>query len=161
MRIGHGFDVHAFEDEPDNRGLVLGGIRIEYSHSLKAHSDGDVVIHALVDALLGAAGLGDIGRLFPDSDPVYQDMDSRLFLREALQRLHHKSMCPHNIDITIIAEAPHMAKHVESMQQRLASDLGIDSSYVNVKATTTEKMGYIGRGEGIAVHAVVLLDENA
>jgi len=162
MRIGHGFDVHAFEDQPCSDGaLVLGGVQIEYTHTLKAHSDGDVVIHALVDALLGAAGLGDIGRLFPDSDPAYRNMDSRLFLRETLQQLQNKSMRPHNIDITIIAEAPRMAEHVEAMQQILASDLGIDSSHINVKATTTEKLGYIGRGEGIAVHAVVLLDENA
>lgn len=162
MRIGHGFDVHAFVDEPgsDDSELVLGGVRIVYPRSLKAHSDGDVVIHALVDALLGAAGLGDIGRLYPDNDPAYQNMDSRLFLRETLQRLQHQSMHPHNVDITIVAEAPRMAEHIEAMQQILASDLGIDSSHVNIKATTTEKLGAIGRGEGIAAHAVVLLDEN-
>jgi len=161
MRIGHGYDVHAFEDESgsDNE-LVLGGIRIAHPRSLKAHSDGDVVIHALVDALLGAAGLGDIGRLYPDNDPANLNRDSRLFLRETLQQLQHKSMRPHNVDITIIAQAPHMAEHVTAMQGILASDLAIDSSCINIKATTTEKLGYIGRGEGIAVHAVVLLDEN-
>jgi len=162
MRIGHGFDVHAFDQDTAGSGeLILGGVKIAHPRSLKAHSDGDVVIHALVDALLGAAGLGDIGRLFPDSDPAYQNMDSRLFLRETLLRLQNKSMRPHNIDVTIIAEAPRMAEHIDAMRQILASDLEIDSSYVNIKATTTEKLGYIGRGEGIAVHAVVLLDENA
>ncbi len=162
MRIGHGFDVHAFDQQTTSAGeLILGGVRIAHPRSLKAHSDGDVVIHALVDALLGAAGLGDIGRLFPDNDPAYRNIDSRLFLRETLQRLQAKSMRPHNVDITIVAETPRMAEHIEAMQQILASDLGIDSSHVNVKATTTEKLGYIGRSEGIAVHAVVLLDENA
>jgi len=162
MRIGHGYDVHAFDQDTSDSGeLILGGVKIAYPRSLKAHSDGDVVIHALVDALLGAAGLGDIGRLFPDSDPAYQNMDSRLFLRETLKQLQNKSMRPHNIDVTIIAEAPRMAEHVDAMQQILANDLGIDRGYVNIKATTTEKLGYIGRGEGIAVHAVALLDENA
>lgn len=162
MKIGHGFDVHAFDQAPASDGeLVLGGVSIAHPYRLKAHSDGDVVIHALVDALLGAAGLGDIGRLFPDSDPVYQNMDSRLFLREARQRLQDQSMRPHNIDITIIAEAPRMAPYIDAMQQILANDLAINSSSINIKATTTEKLGYIGRGEGIAVHAVVLLEENA
>ncbi|HED16630.1 MAG TPA: 2-C-methyl-D-erythritol 2,4-cyclodiphosphate synthase [Gammaproteobacteria bacterium] len=161
MRIGHGYDVHAFDLETaGSDGLVLGGVKIAHPHSLKAHSDGDVVIHALVDALLGAAGLGDIGQLFPDNDPAYRNMDSRFFLQETVQRLQGKFMQAHNIDITIIAETPRMAEHIDAMRQVLATDLGIDSSQVNVKATTTEKLGCIGRGEGIAVHAVVLLDEN-
>ncbi len=160
MRIGHGYDVHAFETTPsDNGELVLGGVRIAYPYRMQAHSDGDVVIHALVDALLGAAALGDIGRLFPDTDPAWRDMDSRVFLRETMKRLQDRDLYPHNADITIIAEAPRMSGHIDAMRLLLADEMAIDSSHVNIKATTTEKLGYIGRGEGIAVHAVVLLDE--
>lgn len=152
FRVGHGFDVHAFADD---RRLVLGGVEIEYSRGLAGHSDADVLIHALCDALLGAAGLGDIGRHFPDNDPAYKDADSRELLRQVL-----KLISPHqvvNIDSTIIAQAPKMQSHIPAMQKNLASDIGIEENQINIKATTTEKLGYIGRGEGIAAEVIVLL----
>lgn len=154
MRIGHGFDVHKF-GEGDY--IVLGGVKIPHSHGLIAHSDGDVLLHALCDALLGAAGLGDIGKHFPDTDARYAGIDSRKLLRHVIALLKEQGLAPINIDSTIIAQAPKMAPHIDEMRQNISEDMGLDSSLVNVKATTTEKLGYTGRKEGIAVHAVVLL----
>ncbi|KEI72051.1 2-C-methyl-D-erythritol 2,4-cyclodiphosphate synthase [Endozoicomonas elysicola] len=154
MRIGHGFDVHRF-GEGDH--IVLGGVKIPHSHGLIAHSDGDVLLHALCDALLGAAGLGDIGKHFPDTDERYAGIDSRKLLRHVIALLKEQGLTPVNIDSTIIAQAPKMAPHIDQMRQNISEDMGIDAALVNVKATTTEKLGYTGRKEGIAVHAVVLL----
>ena len=154
MRIGHGFDVHAF-DEGDF--VMLGGVQIRHSHGLKAHSDGDVALHALCDALLGAAALGDIGRHFPDTDAAYAGADSRELLRDVVARVAKEGWGVGNVDITIIAQAPKMAPHIESMREAIANDLQVAVNAVNVKATTTEKLGYVGRKEGIAVHAVALL----
>ena len=156
MRVGHGYDAHRFER---GRRLVLGGVAIDHSHGLAAHSDGDVVIHALCDALLGAGGLGDIGRHFPDSSPEFEGIDSRILLREVVTKLAALGMRVGNADLTVVAQAPRLAPHVETMAARLAVDLGVDVSRVNIKATTTEGMGFAGRGEGIACYAVVLLDE--
>ena len=157
MRIGHGFDVHRF-GEGDH--IFLGGVKIPYAQGLVAHSDGDVLLHAVCDALLGAAGLGDIGKHFPDTDERYKGIDSRELLRHVVALLQEKHLAPINIDSTIIAQAPKMAPHIEAMRHNMAADLGIESSLVNVKATTTEKLGYTGRKEGIAVHAVVLLKDS-
>lgn len=154
MRIGHGFDAHRFKESGR---LVLGGVEVEYDKGMAAHSDGDVVLHALCDALLGASALGDIGRHFPDNDPAYKGIDSRLLLREVVKKVSHKGYEPVNADITIIAQAPKLSPYIEKMKERIAADLKLDSDAVNVKATTTEKMGFEGRGEGISVHAVVLL----
>lgn len=156
MRIGHGFDAHRIEA---GRRLVLGGVGIPYDKGPVAHSDGDVLIHALCDALLGAAGLGDIGRHFPPSDAAYRGIDSRILLRRVVTLLSDQSLTISNIDATIVAEAPKMAPHMAKMQEILAEDLGIDTDRINIKATTTEGMGYAGRGEGIAAYAVVLVDE--
>lgn len=156
MLIGQGYDAHRFA--PDLP-LVLGGVRIEHPQGLLAHSDGDVVVHALCDALLGAAGLGDIGRHFPDNDPAYKGIDSRVLLREVVARLRQEGLAVHNADLTVVAQAPRLAPHIPLMRTRLAADLGLDPRRVNVKATTTEGMGFAGRGEGIAAHAVVLLTE--
>ncbi|MCB1766858.1 MAG: 2-C-methyl-D-erythritol 2,4-cyclodiphosphate synthase [Candidatus Competibacteraceae bacterium] len=154
MRIGHGFDVHAFGP---GEFITLGGVRIPHTHGLIAHSDGDVLLHALCDALLGAAGLGDIGRHFPDHDPEFRNIDSRLLLRRVAGLLEERRLMVSNVDATIIAQAPRMAPYIPAMRGPLAADLGITADRVNVKATTTEKLGYIGRSEGIAVHAVALL----
>lgn len=154
MRIGHGFDVHAF-DSGDF--VMLGGVQIPHTHGLKAHSDGDVALHALSDALLGAAALGDIGRHFPDTDASYAGADSRNLLRQVVSKIGSEGWKVGNVDITIIAQAPKMAPHIDSMRQAIATDLQIPVNAVNVKATTTEKLGYVGRKEGIAVHAVALL----
>ncbi|MBB1485022.1 2-C-methyl-D-erythritol 2,4-cyclodiphosphate synthase [Oceanospirillum sediminis] len=154
MRIGHGFDVHKFG--PGDR-VIIGGVTIPYEQGLVAHSDGDVLIHALCDALLGAAGLGDIGRHFPDTDAAYAGADSRALLRHVVTLLHDNGWQVGNVDSTIVAQAPKMAPHIESMCCCLAEDMQIDISAVNVKATTTEKLGYTGRKEGIAAHAVALL----
>ncbi|WP_066016281.1 2-C-methyl-D-erythritol 2,4-cyclodiphosphate synthase [Endozoicomonas atrinae] len=160
MRIGHGFDVHRFTDsERDGDYIVLGGVKIPHSHGLVAHSDGDVLLHALCDALLGAAGLGDIGKHFPDTDERYAGIDSRKLLRHVIALLEENNLAPVNMDSTIIAESPKMAPHIDQMRENISEDLGIDPSLVNVKATTTEKLGYTGRKEGIAVHAVVLLKD--
>lgn len=156
MRIGHGFDVHAFG--PGNR-VMIGGVRIEHSHGLVAHSDGDVALHALCDALLGAAGLGDIGGMFPDTDARWAGADSRELLRHVVARLSGKGLRVANADLTVIAEAPRLASHIGEMRARIAADLGVSAEAVNVKASTTERLGYIGRGEGLAAHAVVLLHE--
>ncbi len=156
MRIGHGYDAHRFA-EGDH--LMLGGVKVAYEQGMAAHSDGDVVIHALCDALLGAAGLGDIGRHFPDNDDAYKGIDSRILLRRVMGQLRSRGLSVANADITIIAQAPRLAPHTDTMREVLAADLGIETARMNVKATTTEKMGFAGRKEGIATHAVVLLDE--
>lgn len=154
MRIGHGYDAHRFAP---GRRLVLGGVEILHDQGMAAHSDGDVLIHALCDALLGAAGLGDIGRHFPDSSAEFKDIDSRILLRRVVMQLHERALDVSNADITVIAQAPKLKPYISAMQERLASDMGIAADRVNVKATTTEGMGFTGRGEGIAAHAVVLL----
>lgn len=156
-RIGHGFDAHRLEA---GEGVSLGGVAIACAYRLVAHSDGDVLIHALCDALLGAAGLGDIGRHFPDSDARYRGIDSRELLREVLRRVHAAGFAPVNADLTLIAEVPKVAPHVETMRERLAADLGLPREAVNVKATTNEGMGHIGRHEGVAAHAVALIEKS-
>lgn len=156
MRVGHGFDVHRFGSE---RPLVLGGVRVPYEHGLIAHSDGDVVIHALCDALLGAAALGDIGRHFPDTRPEFKDADSRRLLRQVVSLLKAQALIVSNGDITIVAQAPKLAPYLPSMRKILSQDLELPEQRLNLKATTTEGMGYTGRGEGIAAHAVALLAE--
>ncbi len=155
IRIGHGYDVHAFK-EGDH--LVLGGVTIPHTKAFAAHSDGDVLIHALCDALLGAAALGDIGRHFPDTDQQYKGIDSRLLLRHVVELLHGKGWRVGNVDATIVAQRPKMAPHIEAMCVNLAADLQVERNQVNVKATTTEHLGFTGREEGIAVHAVALLN---
>jgi len=155
LRVGQGYDVHAFT-EGDH--LMLGGVRIPFERGFKAHSDGDVLIHALVDALLGAVGAGDIGRHFPDTDPRYKGMDSRFFLRESRRLLEERGYRLGNADITVIAQAPKLAPHLDAMRACLAEDLCSEVSRINIKATTTEGLGFTGRGEGIAVHAVALLE---
>lgn len=154
MLIGQGFDAHRFGP---GRPLVLGGLQIPHDQGLLAHSDGDVAIHALCDALLGAAGLGDIGRHFPDTDAAYAGIDSRILLRRVIASLAERGLRVHNADLTIIAQRPKLAAHIPEMCARLAADMGCDAARVNVKATTTEQMGFTGRGEGIAATAVVLL----
>ncbi len=154
FRIGHGFDVHKF-GEGDH--IILGGERIAYSQGLIAHSDGDVVLHALTDALLGAAALGDIGKHFPDTDPAFSGADSRLLLKRAYQEIQKLDFLVANIDVTIIAQAPKMRPYIDLMRQNIADDLALDIGAVNVKATTTEKLGFTGRKEGIAVEAVALI----
>ena len=155
MRIGQGYDAHRFTD---GRPLVLGGVTIEHPQGLEAHSDGDVLIHALCDALLGAAGLGDIGRHFPDSSSEYENIDSRVLLRQVMAQLTARGMHVGNVDITVVAQAPKLSPHIEFMRACLAADLKRHSSHINIKATTTEGMGFAGRGEGIAAYAVVLLE---
>lgn len=154
FRIGHGFDVHKF-GEGDH--LVLAGVRIPWHRAFVAHSDGDVALHALSDALLGAAALGDIGRHFPDTDLQYKGADSRILLRSVLGKIQAAGYRVGNVDLTIIAQAPKMAPHIDQMRTHIAADLQVDLSAVNVKATTTEQLGFTGRKEGIAVHAVALL----
>jgi len=157
MRIGHGFDAHRFTADKD--AVIIGGVSIPYQQGLEAHSDGDVLIHALCDALLGAAALGDIGQHFPDTDPDNAGIDSRILLRHIVALLNGKGYRLSNADITIIAQAPKMAPHIAAMRSLIADDLQVVLDRINIKATTTEKMGYIGRGEGISTHAVVLLNE--
>ena len=158
MRIGHGFDVHKFGGEGP---LIIGGVRIPYEFGLLAHSDGDVVLHALTDALLGAAALGDIGKLFPDTDPAFKGADSRELLREAYRRIQAKGYRVGNVDVTIIAQSPKMAPHIPQMRVNIAEDLSCPLDDVNVKATTTEQLGFTGRIEGIACEAVALLVKSA
>ena len=158
IRIGHGFDVHAFAAE---RKLVIGGVTIPYELGLAGHSDADVLLHAICDALLGAAGLGDIGRHFPDTDARYHGIDSRRLLREVGNLIAAQGYQLGNLDSTIIAQAPKMAPHIATMQANIAEDLGVAVSAVNVKATTTEKLGFTGRGEGIAAEAVCILSARA
>lgn len=154
MRIGHGYDVHAFGE---GDGLVLGGVNIPYQRAFIAHSDGDVLIHALIDSLLGAMALGDIGRHFPDTDPAYAGCDSRTLLVAVATMIKEQGYQLGNADISIIAERPKMAPHINAMRDNLAADLGCDIGQINIKATTTEKLGFAGREEGIACHAVALL----
>ncbi|MCP1622414.1 2-C-methyl-D-erythritol 2,4-cyclodiphosphate synthase [Pseudomonas nitroreducens] len=154
MRIGHGYDVHRF-GEGDF--ITLGGVRIPHQFGLIAHSDGDVLLHALSDALLGACALGDIGKHFPDTDPQFKGADSRALLRHVLSLVQAKGWKVENVDTTIVAQAPKMAPHIQSMRESIAADLKVELDQVNVKATTTEKLGFTGREEGIAVHAVALL----
>ena len=157
MRIGHGYDVHALVA---GRDLILGGVKIPHTKGLAGHSDADALIHAVCDACLGAAGLGDIGRHFPDSDPQYKSIDSRILLRKVRDAIQTKGWKALNVDATVIAQAPKLAPYMEQMKQNLASDLGISADNVNIKAGTTEKLGFAGREEGIAAHAVVLLQGN-
>lgn len=154
MRIGHGYDVHRFAE---NRPLVIGGVTIPHSYGLEAHSDGDVLIHAICDALLGAAGLWDIGHHFPDTDQAFRDIDSRILLRRVMADLSERSWAVNNIDATIIAQVPKLAPFIPEMKILLAADMWISDDDINIKATTTEKLGFAGRKEGIAAHAVVLL----
>lgn len=155
MLIGQGIDVHRFAP---GRRLVLGGVEIAHELGLEAHSDGDVVIHALCDALLGAGGFGDIGHHFPDDDPAFKDIDSRVLLRRVMETLGEHRLALVNADLTIVAQAPKLAPHIAAMRDCLAADTGCASARVNVKATTSERLGFTGRGEGIATFAVVLLD---
>jgi 2-C-methyl-D-erythritol 2,4-cyclodiphosphate synthase len=154
MRIGHGYDVHRFGSGDE---VVLGGVHIPHSRGLEAHSDGDVLIHAICDALLGASGQGDIGRHFPDTDPANANIDSRILLRQVVALVRDAGWCLGNLDATVIAQLPRMAPHIDTMRENLAADLAATPGQVNVKATTTEKLGFTGREEGIAAHAVVLL----
>ena len=155
LRIGHGYDVHRFG--PGDF-VTLGGVRIAHDHGVVAHSDGDVLLHALCDALLGAAALGDIGQHFPDSDPQYRGIDSRKLLRHVHALLKQKKYRLGNADMTITAEAPRVMKHAQAMRENIAADLECALDCINIKATTTEKLGFIGRGEGLAAYAVVLLE---
>lgn len=157
IRIGHGFDVHAFAT---SRKLIIGGVEIPYDRGLAGHSDADVLLHAICDALLGAAGLGDIGRHFPDTDAAFAGIDSRILLRRVTEQLQQRGWRAGNVDATIIAQAPKMAPHIARMTAHIAEDLGIAIDRVNLKATTTEKLGFTGRGEGIAVEAVCLIERD-
>ena len=156
IRVGMGYDVHRFKDGGD---VILGGVKIDYEQGLEAHSDGDVVLHALCDALLGAAALGDIGKHFPDTDPEFKGADSRVLLRHVYRIVQDKGYVLVNADITIIAQAPKMAPYIVAMCVNIAADLNIDVDCINVKATTTEKLGFEGRKEGIAVQAIVLIEK--
>lgn len=155
MRIGQGFDVHRLVA---GRRLVIGGVEIPHDKGLLGHSDADVLLHAICDALLGAAALGDIGKHFPDTDPKYKGIDSRALLRHVAQLLADRGRRVVNVDATIIAEAPRMAPHIPKMESNIAEDLGVEVHYVNVKATTTEELGFTGRGEGIAAQAICLVE---
>jgi len=155
MRIGQGFDVHALVS---GRKLIVGGVHIPFAKGLLGHSDADVLLHAVCDALLGAAGLGDIGRHFPDTDARYSGVDSRELLRDVARKLHSLQLTVVNVDATIIAQAPRMAPHIPRMTLNIAEDLGVVPGAVNVKATTTEELGFIGREEGIAAQAVALIE---
>lgn len=154
FRIGHGFDVHQLVL---GRALIIGGVTIEYERGLLGHSDADVLLHAIADALLGAAGLGDIGKHFPDTDSRYKGIDSRELLRHVAMKIGEAGYVVSNVDATIIAQMPKMAPHISTMVSNISVDLGVASSQVNIKATTTEKLGFTGRGEGIAAEAVCLL----
>ena len=155
IRIGHGYDVHPLVA---GRDLILGGVKIPHSKGLHGHSDADVLIHAICDACLGAAGLGDIGQHFPDSDALYKNIDSRKLLRKVKEAIAEHGWKIANVDSTIVAQAPRIAPHMPQMIQNIATDLDIPQESVNIKATTTEKLGFAGREEGIAAHAVVLLE---
>ncbi|NJA07103.1 2-C-methyl-D-erythritol 2,4-cyclodiphosphate synthase [Methylococcaceae bacterium WWC4] len=156
IRVGQGYDVHRFNDGDH---IILGGVTIPYEKGLEAHSDGDVVLHALADAILGAAALGDIGKHFPDTDPNFKGADSRVLLRHVYSIVQEKGYKLVNADVTIIAQAPKMLPHVPAMRANIAADLKVDVDFINVKATTTEKLGFEGRKEGIAVQAVVLIEK--
>ncbi len=154
MRIGHGYDAHRLTE---GRKLILGGVEIPYEKGLLGHSDADVALHALADAILGAAALGDIGHLFPDSDPATEGIDSRVILRAAVRAAAEAGFSVENCDMTVIAQRPKLASYLDEMRRNIAADLGTDLACVSVKATTEEKMGFTGAGEGISCHAVVLL----
>ena len=154
FRIGQGYDIHALVSD---RKLILGGVHIPYEKGLLGHSDADVLLHALTDALLGAAGLNDIGQMFPDNDPQFKDMDSRILLRAALQKVQAVGFQVGNVDATIICQKPKLAGYLPEMVRNIASDLAVTPSHINLKAKTNESLGHLGRGEGIAVHAVALL----
>ncbi|MCX7096705.1 MAG: 2-C-methyl-D-erythritol 2,4-cyclodiphosphate synthase [Methylococcales bacterium] len=156
IRVGQGYDVHRFNE---GNSIILGGVSIDYERGLEAHSDGDVVLHALCDALLGAAALGDIGKHFPDTDPNFKGADSRVLLRHVYQIVQDLGYRLVNADMTIIAQAPKMAPHIAAMCQNIAEDLNVAVDAINVKATTTEKLGFEGRKEGIAVQAIVLIEK--
>jgi 2-C-methyl-D-erythritol 2,4-cyclodiphosphate synthase len=158
LRIGQGYDVHAL-DAGDH--VTLGGVKITHTRGIKAHSDGDVVLHALCDALLGAAGLGDIGMHFPDTDPQWRGADSRQFVRHVRSLLDQKGYVVVNVDVTVLAEAPRLGKHRDAMRANIGADLGIEADRVNIKATTSEALGFIGRREGIACQAIALIDQVA
>ena len=154
MRIGHGYDAHRLTE---GRRLILGGVDIPFEKGLLGHSDADVLLHALADAILGAAALGDIGQLFPDSDPATEGIDSRVILRAAAAQAGSVGYAVENCDVTVIAQRPKLAPYIDRMRRNIAADLGVDVSAVSVKATTEERMGFTGAGEGISAHAVVLL----
>ena len=154
MRIGQGFDVHALVE---GRPLIIGGVTIPFERGLAGHSDADVLLHALCDALIGAAGLGDIGKHFPDTDPRYKGADSRVLLRAVVQLLQARNLAAVNVDATIIAQAPKMAPHNPAMRANIAADLGVTVDDVNIKAKTAERLGFVGRGEGIVAEAVALI----
>ncbi len=156
-RIGHGYDVHCFGE---GEYIVLGGVKIPYHHGFIAHSDGDVLIHSLCDALLGSIAAGDIGQHFPDSDDSYKNIDSRVLLAQCNELLKQENYVVANIDVTIIAQAPKMSPYIQTMRQQLSEVLAIDISQINIKATTTERLGFAGREEGIAVHTVVMVYTN-
>ena len=155
MRVGQGFDVHAFIG---GRKLVIGGVEIPHEKGLEGHSDADVLLHAICDALLGAAGLGDIGQHFPDHDPKYAGIDSRRLLKDVAKKIRSLNFRILNVDATVLAQAPRMAPHIPRMIGNIAADLGLAPAAINVKATTTERLGFLGRGDGIAAQAVVLID---
>ena len=157
LRIGHGYDAHRFAEPSDNRPLMLGGIEVPHDRGLLAHSDGDALIHALCDALLGAVALGDIGRHFPDNDQAYKNADSTVLLQRVLGLVKNLGWSVVNADMTILAQSPRMAPHINAMRSRLAALLEVELDAVNVKASTTEGMGFVGRKEGLETHAVVLL----
>ena len=156
MRIGHGYDVHRLVE---GRDLILGGVKIDYEKGLLGHSDADVLLHAVSDALLGAAGLGDIGRHFPDTDPKYKGADSLELLREVYRKISEKGFRVGNIDVTMIAQKPKLKDYISQMQENIAAAVNVSPERVNVKATTEEKLGFTGSGEGMACHAVCLLEE--
>ncbi|PID66259.1 MAG: 2-C-methyl-D-erythritol 2,4-cyclodiphosphate synthase [Gammaproteobacteria bacterium] len=157
LRIGHGYDVHAFTEGDF---LTIGGVKIPHSHAFAAHSDGDVLLHAICDALLGALALGDIGKHFPDTSAEFADIDSRILLRRVFASVQQQGYTMGNIDATIIAQAPKMRTHIDTMRANIADDLNTSIERINVKATTTEKLGFIGRQQGIAAHAVCLLQKS-
>lgn len=156
MRVGHGYDAHRFTP---GRPLILGGVPIPYDRGLAAHSDGDVLLHALCDALIGAAALGDIGQHFPDSSAWFKDIDSRILLRTVVERIQAQGLLVSNVDMTLVAQAPRLGPFISAMRANVAADLQVGNARVNIKATTTEGMGFPGRCEGIAAHAVALLKE--
>lgn len=155
LRIGHGYDVHAFADD---RKCIIGGVEIPYEKGLLGHSDADVLLHAISDSLLGAAALGDIGKHFPDTDPQYKDADSIVLLENVVSLISSKGYTVNNIDATVIAQAPKMAPYIQQMRQNIANALKVDVDFVNVKATTEEKLGFTGRKEGISAHCVCLIE---
>ena len=154
LRVGHGYDVHRFAE---NRELVIGGVKIDFELGLLGHSDADVLLHAISDALLGAAGLGDIGKHFPDTDAEYKNIDSRILLRRVAELIKNEGYAVSNIDCTIVAQKPKLAPHIQNMKQNIAEDLSIDEGRVNVKATTEEGLGFTGEMKGISAHAVALI----